>query len=149
MRARTAAVVGLAALVAAGAPAHAATKKKPKPISKTYPVQLLPYPDPVEEVSCETAPAQAVHRTRLKVSGAGKLVVEVSGFEGDWDVAVLSSSGAFLTEGSGTAIDEPASMTAGLERLTYKSKKAQTLLIDVCNFLGTPNANVKYTYTFS
>jgi hypothetical protein len=149
MRVRTAAAIGLVALVAA-APAEAATKKKKKPITQTYTVQAVPYPNPAATQSCDEVPAQAVNQRMLTVTGPGKLTVEVSGFTGDWDVAVFSSTGAFLSEGSGTAADDVPPNTDGkTEKLSYKSRKAQKLRVDVCNFLGSPNATVKLVYTYA
>jgi hypothetical protein len=149
MRVRSAAVPLAILVLAAGAVnAEAAPKKKPKPITKSYTVSATPYPYPPTGPSCsESTEGATEHRETLKVTGAGKLVVEVRGFTGDWDIGLYDKAGTNLAMGAGS--DTPNTDTAPSETLTYKSKKAQTLYIDVCNFLGTPSATAKYTYTYS
>ena len=149
MRVRTAAVISLAVLAAASS-ADAAPKKKPKPITKNYTVQAVPYPKADAETSCEEPPEQAVNHTTISVTGPGKLVVTVSGFTGDWDVAVFNDkTGSLLGEGSGVNADDVPPHTGGKsEVLKYTSKKAQKLRVDVCNFAGSPTANVKLVYTY-
>jgi type 1 fimbria pilin len=153
MRVRTAAPLALAALVAVGAPAQAAVKAKPKPQSKTYNLTLAPSPDASEATGC-SGPTRTdgvnMDVETIKVTGPGLLSVEVTGFSGDWDTSVYNAAGSQLTEGGGTGTP-PADPTAtGLkEVLKYKNKKAQTLSLRVCNFLGSPNATVKYTFVYS
>jgi type 1 fimbria pilin len=149
MRVRTAAPIALAVLVAVGPAAHAAPKKKP--ITKTYDLTLAPAPDASTSSSCSSAALQEggnMDTETIKVTGAGKLSVKITGFTGDWDMAVLSSSGSMLTEGAGTSTPN-TDTNPGEETLKYKSKKAQTLALRVCNFLGTPQATVTYTYTYN
>lgn len=148
MRVRTAAPLA-AALVLAGVGVEAnAAPRKPKPITKTYPVQGIPHPNPPEGPSCSSAPeGVSEHRETIKVTGPGKLVVEVTGFTGDWDTGLYGANEVNLAQGGGA--DTPNTDAAPKETLTYKSKKAQTLYLDVCNFLGSPTATVKYTYTYS
>src|SRR5260370_22530837 len=105
MRVRTAAPLALAALLVAGT--HASAEAKPQNLSKTYKLTLTPAPVeiPLQETACGSA-----QRTKganldvkaIKVEGAGKLKAVVSGFNGDWDVAVYSKSGSSLADGSGT-----------------------------------------------
>jgi hypothetical protein len=154
MRARTAAPLALVALVVAGG--HASADAKPKNLSKTYKLTLSPAPIevPLQDTSCSSA-----NRTKganldvkaIKVEGPGKLKASVSGFDGDWDMAVYSKAGVSLADGSGTSTPDAFSTPATplSETVTYKSKKAQTLYLRVCNYVGTQNATVKYTYTYS
>ncbi|HWL37605.1 MAG TPA: hypothetical protein VNQ77_15575 [Frankiaceae bacterium] len=153
MRVRSAAPLALAAIVAAGSLAPAVAAPKKKPIKKTYSLTLAPSPDASESTACsgETRTA-ALNNTNfhdIKVTGPGLLSVKVTGFSGDWDMSVWNKAGAQLTEGGGTTTPETFTNTAPTETLKYKSKKAQTLTLRVCNFAGTPNATVSYTYTYS
>jgi hypothetical protein len=151
MRIRTVAPLVAAVVLAAGTPAFAA-KAKPKPQTGSVAVTLAPQPasleacaspGQVEDVNKKTIP--------IKVTGAGKLEVVLTGFFGDWDMVLLASSGASLAEGAGTNVDGSNSTPVAPldEKLTYKSKKAQTMNLVVCNFVGSPNATVKYTYTYN
>lgn len=153
MRVRSAAPLVVAAIVAGGihAPAQAATKK---PVAKEYDLTLTPMPDPNTTSACSSqflTAGQNVDDHSLKVSGPGKLTVTVTGFSGDWDIAVMSSSGVSLTESDSTGTPAPLSTPAGAidEVAKYKPKKAMSLIIRVCNFLGTPTAHVKYTYVYA
>ena len=148
MRVRRAVPLAILVLAVGAVNAEAAPKKKPKPITKSYTVQAFPYPSPPTGPSCSEAPeGVGEHRETINVSGPGKLVVEVRGFTGDWDIGLYDKNGTNLAQGGGA--DSPNTDTAPAETLSYKSKKAQTLHIDVCNFLGSPSANVKFTYTYS
>ena len=149
MRVRTAALISLA-VIAAAAPADAATKKKPKPIVKEYSVTAAPYPKAVATQSCEEPPETSVHHTVINVTGRGKLTVTVSGFTGDWDTAVFNNkTGGFLAEGGGVNADDvPPNTGDKSEVLKYTVKKAQPLRIDVCNFAGSPTAKVKVVFTY-
>lgn len=151
MRVRTAAPMALAAVVAIGSLAAPADAAKKKPISKTYDVTMAPLPDAQEATGCESA-ARADGRfmdvEEIKVAGAGVLTVKITKFQGDWDMAVYNSAGANVAEGAGTATPN-TSTDQMTETLKYKSKKAQTLSLRVCNFLGTPTATVSYTYVYN
>jgi hypothetical protein len=149
MRVRTVAPIALAVLVAVGPAAHAAPKKKP--LTKTYSLTLAPAPDASTTTSCSSAALKEgvnMATEPIKVTGPGKLSVKITGFTGDWDMAVLSSSGFALTEGGGTSTPN-TDTNPGEETLKYKSKKAQALSLRVCNFLGTPQVTVTYTYTYN
>lgn len=156
MRVRSAAPLAIAAVVAGGSllPAQAAGTKKP--LTKTYKVTLTPAPVeiPLQEGACASdlrEPGATVDIKQIKVTGPGKLVVKVSGFHGDWDTSVWSSNGTSLAEGGGTSTPDAFSTPATplTEDMIYKSKKAQTLFLRVCNYVGGPEATVKYTYTYS
>jgi hypothetical protein len=156
MRVRSAVTLALTATVVAGSliPAHAA-KKKP-PITKSYSLNLTPAPVevPLQEGACESDKREAgvnLDVKTIKVTGPGKLSVDVTGFTGDWDTAVYNAGGVVLQEGVGTSFPDNMSSQAKevSETIRYKSKKAQTLYLRVCNYFGAPTANVKYTYVYS
>jgi len=153
MRLRTVAPLAVAAIVVAGlhAPAEAKAKKK-KPITKEYDLTLQPFPDMTEDTACSSelrTVGTDLDIKTIKVTGPGKLKVTITGFTGDWDTSVYGAAGA-LSEGGPTTTPDNFSTPAGeiTEELTYKSKKAQTLSLRVCNFAGTQQAHVKYVYTY-
>lgn len=155
--------VALSLVVAAGAlaPAVAAPAKpkpKPKPITATYALQLAPVPSPVlgppgpeAANSCVDDRLEGIStNTRaIKVAGAGVLKVTVTGFAGDWDITARDGA-KVLGIGSGTITGDPSSLgTSNTETLTVKTRRATTLKLGVCNYLGGPTATVKYVFTYS
>ena len=155
MRVRSAVPLALAATVAIGSfgAADAAPKKKKPPIKKTYTLQLAPDPDASEETACSGSLRGETNMDiqEIKVSGPGLLTVKITDFAGDWDTSVYSKAGSMLTEGGGTTTPETlaAGETSSVETMKYKSKKAQSLFLRVCNFLGSPTATVTYTYVYN
>ena len=162
MNARKALPVALTLVVAAGglAPALAAPKAKPKPITESYDLALLPAPFPLAgsgapldgDNSCVSPELEGISTdTRtIKTTGAGSLVVDVSKFAGDWDITITDGKGKVLGIGSGTTTGDPSSLGTDLkEQATIKVKKATTFNIAVCNFAGGPQASVTYVFTYS
>ena len=137
-------IVPLAAVgvLAAGAflPAAAAPAK---PITKSYSMELLPG----GAATCAEADAEGitVHTETFKASGPGKFVAKITGFEGDWDLALLNGDNVKLADGGGSNADKP--QPGPTENLIYKIKKAGTYKVSSCNYAGTLEA--KGTFTFS
>ena len=153
MKIRTALPVALVAVVAAGAlaPALAAPPKKPKPIVEEYDVQGTPWVNPPTGPPCSDATMEGASRTSrtFKAPAAGTLQVTVTAFRGDWDTSIQNEAGAVLAAGSGSDTGDTTSIAAdGLEQATLKIKKATTLKVAACNFLGSPTAHVKYVFTY-
>jgi hypothetical protein len=147
--------VALSFVVAAGALAPAvAAPAKPKPITESYSVQHAPVPAPIEGVpgenSCDgTFEGLSTTTKTIKTVGAGTLDVELTGFAGDWDITVTDDKGRTLGIGTGTTTADPSSLGTGLkEKAVIKTKKPMTLNIAVCNFLGGPTADAKYTFVY-
>jgi hypothetical protein len=157
MTVRQAIPVALSLVVAAGALAPAlAAPPKPKPISEEYAVEGLPVPVPLAGIdgvdgtnSCTDPHLEGISTTTktIKTTGPGTLAVDVTDFDGDWDITVMDDKGNVLGVGSGTATPT-ALATPGDEKAVIKTKKAMTLNIAVCNFLGGPTANAKYVFTY-
>ena len=82
-------------------------------------------------------PAEAGVPVDLK--SAGKLKVDISGFQGDWALAIRDSSGKFV---AGDDVNPPA-----VEVVTTKIKKAGKYSLQACNLGGTPLATLKWTFT--
>ena len=93
---------------------------------------------------------QSTHVEAFKAPAAGTLKVEVTGFLGDWDIALDDAKGKRLAEGDNASVT-PTNMSTGsvVEKLTYKVKKAGDLQIIVCNFAGGPSGKGKYTFTYA
>ena len=159
MSARKALPVALSLVVAAGAlaPAVAAPKAKPKPISEEYSVEGLPVPLPLVGIdgvdgtnSCTDEHFEGISTTTktIKTVGAGTLTVDVKNFSGDWDITVLDGKGNVLGVGAGTSTPTALAQSGAAEKAVIKTKKPMTLAIAVCNFLGGPTADVKYTFVY-
>jgi len=146
-------VVALGAGIAVlAAPAGAA----PKTITKSFDIAIAvpggAVSDPMGTSACAAvaeAP-QSVHRESFKAPAAGTFKVEVTGFVGDWDLALNDGKGKRVAEGDNASVT-PTAMSTGstVEKLTYKVKKAMDLQLVVCNFLGGPRGTGKYTFTYA
>ena len=151
MHVRRVAALAILAVTTAGAtaPALAATKK-PKPVTKSYDMQLLPVPDPPQgSPSCDRAELEgiSIHSETLKTKGPGTLSVKVNGFYGDWDISVFSGDHELEGVGDGSSTPNTSSST-GEDTYVQKFKKPVTLQISICNFAGTPQAHGSYTFTY-
>ena len=139
---------GIAVLVA---PAIAAPKTISKSFSVNIPVPGGAISDPTASSMCTPAAEapQSRHLETFKAPGAGTLKVEVTGFVGDWDLALDDGKGKRVAEGDNASVT-PTSMSTGdiVEKLTYKVKKAGDLSIVVCNFAGGPTGTGKYKFTY-
>jgi hypothetical protein len=122
MRLRTVTVAALVAVAAAGtlSPALAA----PKTVKESY-TATAPVPDPTP-----------------KMPFAGKLQVDLTGFQGDWALAVLNDKGEKIAEhdNSDLPLDAPS-------QVVLKVKKPTELIIRACNFAGGPTAQVDVVAT--
>lgn len=155
---RKAVSLSAVAVLAAGAFAPAvAAPPKPKPITASYAVTGAPIPlpltgaTPVEESSsCMNAEFEGLSTTTktIKTVGAGTLTVDVTGFTGDWDITIMNDKREMVAVGAGTATPTALTTPGAAEKAVVKFKKAGTILIAVCNFLGSQSANVKYTYVY-
>lgn len=158
MKIRTALPVALAAVVAAGALAPAlAAPPKPKPIVEEWSMQHAPIPLPLAGIdgvdgtnSCTNPAFEGVSTTTktIKTKGAGTLAVTLSDFDGDWDITVLDDKGRVLATGAGTTTPTALTATGATEKAVVKTKKAMTLVIASCNFLGGPTAEGKLVFTY-
>jgi hypothetical protein len=167
VKVRVALPVAMSLVVAGGAlaPAMAATKTKPKPITASYTVEGIPVPSPLvgepaePANSCTNPDLEGVSTTTrtIKTTGAGELVVGLTGFAGDWDITVLDGDDEVIAEGAGTTTGGEVPVVGGgngslgtdnVEKASVRLKKAATLKIAVCNYAGGQTANAKYTFTY-
>ncbi|MCA1823490.1 MAG: PPC domain-containing protein [Mycobacteriales bacterium] len=149
MRAAVAAISGVLILGVGVSPAVAKKKPKPKPISGSY--QAMALPDPGNEVSgtlCRgvSPTAWGEHLHDFKAPAAGVLDVTLTGYSGDWDLAIRDPDGDNAGE-SGSGQYPP--VMGRDEQAVVKIKRAATYTIVACNWAGSPTATVKYTFTFS
>ena len=158
--------VAMTLVVAGGALAPAVAAGKPKPITASYVAEGVPVPSPLvgdpapeDPSSCMNPDLEGVSTTTKTITtkGAGMLVVDLTGFAGDWDITVLDADGEVLGVGAGTTTGGEVPVVGGgngslgadnTEKLELKLKKAATLKIGVCNYAGGPSANAKYTFTY-
>lgn len=136
---RTRLVVAVLPVVLLGA-AVAPSSAAPKPMKGSYEAAA---PVPGGAVACDGTVPGSVHSQEIKLPGAGKLQVDLTGFLGDWDLFVRSN-GAVLSasESAGVGGAEDASEIA-----SAKIKKATTVSIDSCNWAGGPAGSVAWTFT--
>lgn len=112
----------------------------PKPTSKSYTAAASPDPSPNAEGGCSRGIPGGEHIEPLKVTVPGKLAVEMSDFQGDWDLCVFDSKGN--TIGSSTGFIE-----ATKESVSIKIKKTGEYTIVSQNLMGGATAAMKYTFT--
>lgn len=148
MRTRTALCASLTVVVAAGALSPAVAAPKPKPVTKSYVATAFP-PDPshiaLTEGICNTTNPTSQHNEPFTVPFPGTLKIDMTGFQGDWDLAVYAGGSVLASSAQGLTdpINRPESITVKLK------KTGQKLQIRACNFAGGPTANVKYVHTAS
>jgi len=143
------AAVVAGALLAAGVaalPSEAATKKKPKPIKKTY-TATAPLPDPTNYAQagysvCAQNVPQSFDQKEFKAPAPGSLLVTVKDFQGDWDLLLEDADDAEIAAGGSSDL-------GGAEEVFVKlRKKGETVHIVACNWAGSSTATVSYTFTF-
>jgi type 1 fimbria pilin len=146
MQVRRVATVATVGLLIAGAYAPATAAPKKKPITKTYDLMLLPVQaSPTDACATPELEGISVDTQKITPTGPGFLSVKVTGYYGDWDIAVKDAEGTEIAKGSGNDTPNPG---AGTETFEMKFKKAEPLQIAICNFAGTPQGTATYTYTY-
>lgn len=131
------ATVPLAVLGVAVAPSLAAPKK---PIEKSYTASA---PVPGGSFDCAGTIPDSAQLDEFKVPAAGKLQVDLSGFLGDWDMAVTSGGAELGVSQNIQPLD------GDTESVSLKFKKATPITIAVCNYNGGPTGDVKLKFTYS
>jgi hypothetical protein len=93
---------------------------------------------------CEGSVPGSNFDTTFKAPFAGRLTVDMTGFMGDWDMALVQD-GANAAESAQDPTKQPDPMTP--EHIDgFKLKKGEEVTIRNCNFSGGPTANVKYVF---
>ena len=142
MRKGVVAIVALIVLVGAVAPATAGKKA----IKKTYRVDApVPYPvtSSVNEIGCLEGEEGVNKGTEtFKAPFDGYLSVELSDFQGDWDLHVTGSDGRPIMSSTSGQPVEPQ-----IEVVDLVLTKRQEVGIAACNWAGGSSAQVSYTFT--
>lgn len=142
MRIRTALIASVVAGVSLTSVANAAP---PKSFTKT-----VSFTDGTPDPSGNAASGNENHCSgklpqeapiSLKVPGPGNVEVSIGGFQGDWALQLKDSAGDVI---AGDDVNPPDAF----ESSSVRFKKAGTLSILPCNMAGTPQAEVKITYTY-
>jgi hypothetical protein len=127
---------------------------KPKPITQTFQATAAA-PDPTNWAGqagaqvysvCQGTVPPSQYKLDFTAPAAGKLVVDLSNFKGDWDLLLTDKSGKELTYGGASDLGTTSSVS---EKMTYKFKKKMDAVIIACNWVGGPTADGKYTFTFA
>ena len=95
-------------------------------------------PDPSSS-DCKGTFAAARSTVPLKLPSAGTFKVELTGFLGDWDLAVEGKGGSVLGASAGF-------VEATTETVQVKVKKAMEITIVACNYAGGPTARGNYVF---
>ena len=138
-------LVGIALAIA---PAHAAGT--PKPIKGSYEVNLPPNPtlEATGQVGdgCDTSPIPTGtddHAFKVPAAGTLDVVLDSADPTGtgntDWDLYLLDKDRNVINSSHGGTSHE---------QTIDKFKKAEPVLIQVCNLLGQPKATITYTFTY-
>ncbi len=141
MRTRTALVVSLALVAAAGSlsPALAGSKTVTKSYTATA---ATPGPSNVVLGVCHGDVPGSFFDEKFKAPFKGKLQVDQTGFVGDWDLG-LFQDGALVAQSAQAATDNPQTP----EHIEgFKLKPGEEVVIRSCNFSGGPTANLKYVF---
>jgi len=141
MRTRTALAVSL--VLVAGVGSFAPALAGPKTITKSYTATAFPpSPTNVQLGVCHGDVPGSNFDMSFKAPFKGKLMVDLTGFVGDWDMAIVED-GANAAESAQDATADPQTP----EHIEgFKLKKGEEVVIRSCNFSGGPTANLKYVF---
>jgi hypothetical protein len=141
MRTRTALAVSL--VLVAGVGSFAPALAGPKTVTKSYTATAFP-PGPTNVVQgvCHGDVPGSNYDMTFKAPFKGRLTVDQTGFQGDWDLALVED-GANAAESAQDATADPQTP----EHIEgFKLKKGEEVVIRSCNFSGGPTANLKYVF---
>lgn len=113
----------------------------PKETKKSYTAAAAPDPAVNVDGACsEGLPGMGDHVEPFKVPAPGKLVVKMTGFQGDWDLCLFDAKGQNVAASAGF-------VEATTETISVKLKKAGPVTIVAQNLTGGPTAQVSYVFT--
>ncbi len=141
------AVAASLALTGAALPSYAAAAK-PKPITVTYKVSLVPDPTLNVGTACSAVIPAAQDERVIALPAKGTLKVSLAGGDlpgpaagnGDWDLYTLDANGDLLSSSESAGV---------MEETVDKVKGRTSMSIWVCNLAGTPDGTVTYTFTYA
>ena len=143
MRARTALAASL--VIVAGVGSLSPALAGPNAITKTY-TASAGTPGGVasqaqSQICSPTVPGSTFDVT-FKAPFKGRLTVDQTGFQGDWDLALVQDG----TNAAESAQDMTADPQTPEHIDGFKLKKGEEVTIRSCNFAGGPTASLKYTF---
>ena len=130
------AVLPVALVSVAAAPSLAA----PKTTKGSYAAAATPDPSPNATGTCLSTLPAGQQYDDLALPAAGKLTVELTGFQGDWDLCLYDAKDKLIASSAGF-------VEATKETVSVKVKKAQTVTIGAANVGGGPTAQVSWVFT--
>lgn len=124
-------------------PAHAGGEEQ-RVIREKFTAEALPTPDTTYTTACAEEDVNLVVR-RFHAPARGLLNVKMEGFSGDWDMWLEDEDRNYLAGSWGAQLvfDDPP-----VEEFSYYAARPQTLKMFFCNFSGSPEAEVSYTFRF-
>lgn len=117
----------------------ASSSAAPKPFKGTFDAAATPDPTATAGEVCQGLTPTSRFEVPLKVPAAGTLKVDLTGFQGDWDLTVENTKGAVIASSAGFIENTT-------EKISLKLKKAMEVTVVACNFAGTPAASGSYEY---
>ena len=111
----------------------------PKEMKGSYTAAAIPDPSPNATGTCLSTIPGGQQYDELKLPAKGKLKVDMTGFQGDWDLC-LYSGGSLVASSAGF-------VESTTETVSFKAKKAMTVTVGAANVGGGPAATVSYVFT--
>jgi hypothetical protein len=118
----------------------ASSSAAPKPMKGSYTATA---PVPGGGVDCEGTVPGSLHSEEVKLPSAGTLKVELSEFQGDWDLHITSGGSELAAGTTGTI----GGVEDAKEIVSLKLKKAAVVSIGSCNWAGGATGAVAWTFT--
>jgi hypothetical protein len=118
----------------------ATSSAAPKETKGEFTAAATPDPTATASDACQGVIPSGRFEVPFKAPAAGKFKVELTGFQGDWDLTVEDAKGNVIGSSAGF-------VEATTETVQIKLKKAAELTIVACNFAGGPAASGSYVYT--
>jgi hypothetical protein len=112
----------------------------PKETKGTFDAAASPDPTPAAGEVCQGITPSGRFEVPLKIPVPGKIKVDLTGFQGDWDLTIEDKTGAVLSQSAGF-------VEATTETVAVKFKKKTEITIVACNFAGGPTAKGSYVFT--
>ncbi len=143
--ARAALAAGLIVTAAFAGTADAAPKARQ--IAKSY-TATAAIPDPLgnslDILICEGPVPGSKHVTTIKLPAEGTMKVELTAFDGDWDLLLRSTT----TKKALAASAKVQPVEGPIETVLISVVRATTIDIVACNWAGGPTAKVAWTFTY-
>ncbi|MGH2730837.1 MAG: hypothetical protein ACRDJI_09560 [Actinomycetota bacterium] len=123
-----------------------ATAKKKRTKKGSVAVQALPFPvtgNAMEGGCLNGVEGAHKHSEPFTTPGAGVLTVDLSAFEGDWDLHVTDASGTVLASSTaGQPVAPPG------EQVVVALAARQEIAMVACNWAGGPSATLNWAFVY-